>query len=157
LVLGHLWHGHGETIDQLGMPVFPQPTPLRLLLGLLGHLNEPIVQRSFRPFRTGSPIISRIRGRWLEILELAVTGDASDGGWARGFFAITQHLGKKCPDDDSRAVNATQAEQGTLLGKDPMNPPGAENLGEGEPLPSEESVGNQLETVAAFMRRMEYL
>jgi len=114
------------------------------------------VQRAFRQFRTGSAIISRIRGRWLEILELAVAGDASDGSLARGFFAITQHLGKKCPDDDSRTVDATQAEQGTLLGKDPMNPLGAENLGEGEPLPSEESVGNQLETVAAFMRQMGY-
>jgi len=38
-----------------------------------------------------------------------------------------------------------------------MIPLSAENLGEGEPFPSEESVGNQLEMVAAFTRQMESL
>jgi hypothetical protein len=91
-------------------------------------------------------------GRCLELLELAVARDASHDGLARGFLAITRHLGKQFPDDDSRAADGTQAEQGTLLGKYPMNPPGAENLQEGEPRPSEQRVDNLLEIVAAFLR-----
>lgn len=124
LVRGRIGHRKREPVNQLDVPILPEPGSFGALLDFRGNLGREIMHRGLRQLRASPAIIARVvRGDGAALLVL-MGDDPRHGRLAGSLFAIPQHLAQKGPHHDDRRIHAVQAEQVAMPGEDPLNPLG---------------------------------